>query len=195
MLKHGILGLLNYHEMTGYEIKEVFAGSLNYFWTAQTSQIYRELQTIEKNGWTEGTKILQSGKPDKKIYKITKAGKEELLRWLAYDEVGLSMRTPLLMKIFFLGNRSIEENLAFFRGFRQMVAEYSNGLEAIGGNVDMYAGILGDEAGDNALYWEMTLDYGKRSMQMHLKWADRCIEILESQNERSFCERNEAVDR
>ena len=35
MLKHGILGLLNYHEMTGYEIKEVFAGSLNYFWTAR----------------------------------------------------------------------------------------------------------------------------------------------------------------
>ena len=76
-----------------------------------------------------------------------------------------------------------------------MAAEYSNGLEAIGGNVDMYAGILGDEAGDNALYLEMTLDYGKRSMQMHLEWADRCIEILESQNERSFCERNEAVDR
>ena len=179
MLKHGILGLLNYHEMTGYEIKEVFEGSLNYFWTAQTSQIYRELQTLEKKGWTEGTKILQTGKPDKKVYKITADGKEELLRWLAYDEVGLSMRTPLLMKIFFLGNRSKEENLAFFKGFRQMIAEYLKGLEAIGGNVDMYAKILGDAAGDNALYWEMTLDYGRRSMQMHLEWVDRCIEILE----------------
>ena len=51
MLKHGILGLLNYGDMSGYEIREVFKDSLNYFWTAQTSQIYRELGVLEKNGW------------------------------------------------------------------------------------------------------------------------------------------------
>ena len=28
MLKHGILGLLNYKEMTGYEIMEIFRDSL-----------------------------------------------------------------------------------------------------------------------------------------------------------------------
>ena len=66
MLKHGILGLLNYGDITGYEIKEVFERSLNYFWTAQTSQIYRELQTIEKKGWAKSTRIEQAGKPDKK---------------------------------------------------------------------------------------------------------------------------------
>ena len=48
MLKHGILGLLNYGDKTGYEIMTVFRDSLNHFWTAQTSQIYRELQTMEK---------------------------------------------------------------------------------------------------------------------------------------------------
>lgn len=47
MLKHGILGLLNYQDMTGYEINTVFRDSLCYFWNAQTSQIYRELQTLE----------------------------------------------------------------------------------------------------------------------------------------------------
>lgn len=30
MLKHGILGLLNYHDMTGYEIMEVFRDSLQF---------------------------------------------------------------------------------------------------------------------------------------------------------------------
>ena len=48
MLKHGILGLLNYGDMTGYEIREVFNKSLNFFWQAQSSQIYRELRTLEK---------------------------------------------------------------------------------------------------------------------------------------------------
>lgn len=51
MLKHGILGLINYHEMTGYEIMQAFRDSLNYFWKAQTSQIYRELQNLEQKNW------------------------------------------------------------------------------------------------------------------------------------------------
>ena len=50
MLKHGILGLLNYGEMTEYEIMEVFRDSLNYFRDAKTSQIYRELQGLEQKG-------------------------------------------------------------------------------------------------------------------------------------------------
>ncbi len=37
-------------EMTGYEIMEIFRGSLNYFWDAKTSQIYRELQRLEHKG-------------------------------------------------------------------------------------------------------------------------------------------------
>lgn len=177
MLKHGILGLLNYTAMTGYEIKEVFGNSLNYFWTAQTSQIYRELQVLQKNGWAESTLVYQVGKPDKKVFHITDKGKEELLRWLAYDESWLAMRTPLLMKVFFLGERSVDENLEFFIGFRQMIAAYLDGLKMATGNVEAYSAII--DAGQKALYWEMTLDFGKRSMQMHLEWADECIKKLE----------------
>lgn len=48
MLKHSILGLINNSDKTGYEIMTVFRDSLNHFRAAQTSQIYRELQTMEK---------------------------------------------------------------------------------------------------------------------------------------------------
>lgn len=58
MLKHGILGLLNYGDMTGYEIMTVFRDSLSHFWTAQKSQIYRELQALEKNGWIRHSFLL-----------------------------------------------------------------------------------------------------------------------------------------
>ena len=64
MLKHGILGLLNYGDKTGYEIMTVFRDSLNHFWTAQTSQIYRELQTMEKAGWISERHVEQTGKPN-----------------------------------------------------------------------------------------------------------------------------------
>ena len=65
MLKHGILGLLNYGDMTGYEIREAFESSLKFFWPAQTSQIYRELIVLEKNKWIEKHTVEQSGKPKK----------------------------------------------------------------------------------------------------------------------------------
>ena len=84
MLKHGILGLLNYGPMTGYEIKTVFQDSLNYFWTAQTSQIYRELQSLKKKEWVKDELIPQKGRPDKRLFSITDAGKEELRCWLLF---------------------------------------------------------------------------------------------------------------
>ena len=87
MLKHGILGLLNYGDMSGYEIREVFHDSLNYFWTAQTSQIYREIGVLEQNGWIEKQTVRQSGKPDKNICSITDEGRQELLRWLSAPEI------------------------------------------------------------------------------------------------------------
>ena len=70
--------------MTGYEIMEVFRDSLRFFWNAQTSQIYRELQGLEQKNWVNKTYVPQQGKPDKNIYAITEEGKAELLKWPAF---------------------------------------------------------------------------------------------------------------
>ena len=90
MLKHGILGLINYHKMTGYEIMQTFRDSLNFFWNAQTSQIYRELQTLEAKKWVDKAVVEQQGKPDKNVYSITEEGRTELLRWLGDSNPGLN---------------------------------------------------------------------------------------------------------
>lgn len=47
-LPHAILGLLNYMPMTGYDLKNFFDDSIDFFWSAQMSQIYRELKNLEK---------------------------------------------------------------------------------------------------------------------------------------------------
>ena len=52
-LKHAILGLLNYHDMTGYDINRYFKSSIAFFWHAQTSQIYKELNNCLKENWVE----------------------------------------------------------------------------------------------------------------------------------------------
>lgn len=177
MLKHGILGLINYHEMTGYEIMQAFRDSLNFFWKAQTSQIYRELQTLEKEKWVEKTFVPQQGKPDKNIYSITEEGRYELLRWLSDDDLGITHRVPILMKVFFMGERSREDNIRYFQELGAYCKMFLESLEAVPEQIGAYSAFLHTD--EKALYWGMTVEYGRRNMQMCMEWARHCIALLE----------------
>lgn len=177
MLKHGILGLINYQAMTGYEIMETFRDSLNFFWKAQTSQIYRELQTLEKKEWVSKTVVPQQRKPDKNVYSITEKGRRELLRWLSDGELGTDPRTPILMKVFFMGEQSREENIRYFEGLKAYCRTFLISLASVPEHIEAYSAYLNDQ--EKALYWKMTVEYGRRNMQMCMEWAQDCIEQLE----------------
>lgn len=176
MLKHGILGLLNYHQMTGYEIMLTFRDSLHFFWDAQQSQIYRELQALEAKGWVGKTPVPQQGRPDKNVYAITPEGHEELLRWLSDGELCVSLRNPILMKVFFLGERSREENIRYFEELKEYYGIFLQSLDAAQKNVGEYKVLLKEP--EKAVYWEMTIDYGRRNMQTYVDWAQSCIDRL-----------------
>lgn len=182
MLKHGILGLINYHEMTGYEIMQVFKDSLHFFWNAQTSQIYRELQTLENKKWVYKTVVPQQGKPDKNVYAITEEGKAELLRWLADGDLGMNARTPVLMKVFFMGERSREENIGYFEKLQAYCGKVLESLVPVPGHIEAYSAYIGDR--EKALYWKMTEELGRRNMRTYMEWAHDCIELLEREDNR-----------
>lgn len=175
MLKHGILGLLVYGDKTGYEIMDWFKNSLNYFWIAQTSQIYRELQTLEKKGFVKSTTIIQKEKPDKNVFSITNNGYEELQIWLEKKENLIYVKRPILMKVFFMGEQDKEKSIQFFTEIKQDCERYLSLLKPVAKHFKN----LNDEMKYRALYWEMTQDYGLRCMQMTLEWADTCLKKLE----------------
>ena len=177
MLKHGILGLLNYGSMTGYEINKAFRDSLSYFWNAQTSQIYRELQTLKKNGWATDEVVEQTGKPDKKAFSITESGREELNRWLVEDNAEFVTRLPVLMKTFFRGERSVDENIDYFTKLSDTVMAFLSKLQNEPPKVADYAKNLRDPI--DAIYWKMTVEFGAMYVQMFLDWVNKCKEELE----------------
>lgn len=177
MLKYGILGLINYNDATGYELMTAFKHSLNHFWTAQRSQIYRELQTMEKNGWIHQTHMEQTGKPDKNVFSITEAGREELHRWLKADNLPASERSPMLMKTFFLGECAPEENIAFFQRLRQDSAFPDGGKEALRHSEEYERDLPHPE---HAIYWRMTIRFAHLYEKMLHDWCDECIDELET---------------
>ena len=176
MLRHGILGLINYNDTTGYELMTAFKRSLNHFWTAQTSQIYRELQTMEKLGWIHETHVEQTGKPDKNVFSITEAGRDELLRWLREDPLPIRERSPMLMKTFFLGECTPEESIAFFQRLRQDNAFPDGGKEVIQYSEEYQRDLTHPE---QAVYWRMTIRFAQMYEQMLHDWCDECIGELE----------------
>ena len=177
MLKHGILGLLNYGDMTGYMIMEVFRDSLSYFWNAQTSQIYRELQNLKKQGWVSDISIAQAGKPDKNLFSITESGREELRRWLAEEDTGLDTRSPLLMRTFFKGELPIDENIAFFERVNAQSNAFLSQMGEPSGKAGFYENAINEPM--KALYWKMTIEYGVMYMKMIKEWSEKCISELE----------------
>ena len=180
MLKHGILGLLNYGEMTGYEIMTAFRDSLQFFWTANTSQIYRELQTLKKNGFVVDRKVEQQSKPDKNIFSITENGREELKSWLHEEKYG-KQNMGLLMKVFFAGELTSEENIERFRHIKAECDAYSEGLASADLAVEHYKQVIESEP-DKASYWNMTLSFGRQYTKMLSEWCDECIKELEAMN-------------
>lgn len=178
-LKHGLLGLLNYGSMTGYELDRAFKDSLNFFWQAQTSQIYRELNAMEKLGWLKSKIVFQQDKPNKKQYYITDAGRLELKSWLkeSTSDNEPQIRSAFLMKLFFSGERSIDENIAMLKKYKK---EWTDAMAALGETDGIIEHYLSAGTSERALYWKMVADFGKSYIQMCIDWAEKNIKILEN---------------
>jgi DNA-binding PadR family transcriptional regulator len=87
-LPHAILVSLCEQSGSGYELAHRFDRSIGYFWRATHQQIYRTLRTMEDDGWLSATLVVQRGRPDKKVYTVSDAGRAELARWIAESPTG-----------------------------------------------------------------------------------------------------------
>ena len=112
---YAVLGLLSFGEaLSGYELKKQ-AENLNFFyWSPAQSQIYSELRRLAKEGYVSSKEVKQSGKPDKRLYKATKAGLAELKRWLSESPLEpASIKHPFALKLYF-GHMSDKTSLLGF---------------------------------------------------------------------------------
>jgi len=178
-LQHGILGLLTYSDSTGYELSKLFEGSLNFFWSAQRSQIYRELDRMEKTGWVSSQVVVQEGRPNKRLYSVTADGREEFSQWLSdFKYKPESSHTAIVMRIFFGAETEPEKTIELLEEFRSQCVEEMEALQTVAAqNVELFAeAVPGGEL--KKAYWNITLDAGFTHMQAVVGWAEKSIEAL-----------------
>lgn len=98
-LEHAILVALAERASTGYDLARRFDKSIGQFWTATHQQVYKVLARMESDGWVASTHVAQDGRPDKKVYDVTAAGRDELGRWIARPAAPEATRSELAVKI------------------------------------------------------------------------------------------------
>lgn len=95
-LGYGLLSLLSREPKSGYDLML----RIQPFWQAKHSQIYPLLSKMETEGYVEHERVLQSDKPDKKVYSITAAGLQKLKNWLPEPTTEVATRDELLIKMY-----------------------------------------------------------------------------------------------
>jgi DNA-binding PadR family transcriptional regulator len=85
-----VLGVLSFPgERSGYEVKTWADRSLRFFyWSPALSQIYRELRRLEELGYATSREAPQDGLRQKRLYRITDAGREAVAEWAAAAPAG-----------------------------------------------------------------------------------------------------------
>ena len=114
-LGYAILGLLSREDLSGYDLTQRMAGRVGYFWSARHSQIYPELARLEEGGYVTHSVVEQAERPDKKVYRITAKGLEDLKQWVTQAPVPRPTRDELTLKTYSVWLADKEKAVRLFR--------------------------------------------------------------------------------
>jgi DNA-binding PadR family transcriptional regulator len=82
-IHHAVLGLLADGPSHGYELKGTFEQAIGPQWgDLNIGHLYQVLDRLTRDGLVARRDVPQRDRPDKVIYRLTKAGQGELDRWL-----------------------------------------------------------------------------------------------------------------
>ena len=151
-----VLGLLAEQPRSGYDLLKRAEGSVAHMWAPAKSQLYAVLPRLVEAGLASCRTVRQSARPDKQVYRLTRAGRDAVREWLetappkSWDE--------LLLKVFFAELCSRDALLRQLDGYaevqRRFLAEYQAITPA-------------------TRYGALTLDYGLALMPARLEWLQK----------------------
>jgi PadR family transcriptional regulator, regulatory protein AphA len=160
-----ILGMLSFKPRSGYDIKTVVDRSTRFFWAASYGQIYPELRRLETEGLIEGEDAPSGGR-SRRVYKLTKAGREALREWLFGSTVTIELRDESLLRLFFADVLPREEALMLLEGRKRGHEEFLKVLREI----ERLPGGKDPDFVDLVLRWGIEFnEWGAQWCEKHLK--------------------------
>lgn len=175
-LKHALLVALDENKGTGYEIAKWFQEGPGNFWHTSHQQIYRELANMTERQWVTFEEVPQVGKPGKKVYEVTAAGKQELIDWLLQPTPSCPLKDALLMKVYAGHLIPAKQLSAEIQRVREQQQETLQRYHDIEREVFTAQNLQNDAF----QYAHLTLQNGIIMTHAWLTWADKVITFLNS---------------
>ena len=162
-----VLGLLSLGPRSGYDIKTVVDRSTRFFWAASYGQIYPELRRLEQEGLIEGEDAPRGGR-GRRVYKLTKAGREALTEWLLGPTVTIEYRDESLLRLFFADALPREDALLLLEGRKKGHEEYLKVLREIEAR----------PGGKDPDFVDLVLQWGIEFNEWGAQWCERQLRRL-----------------
>ena len=160
-LRFALLGLLSDQPMSGYDLTKRFEESLGNVWPARHSQIYPELNKLNREGLIE---IVEEGPRGRKVYQTTHAGRSAVHGWLTETEPEWGIRSEPMLRSFFLWLLDPEEAREHLRRYRAWFEERRRAYQSI--KEHWRPQTEGEKAA-----W-IVLEAGLMQAQTNIRWAD-----------------------
>jgi DNA-binding PadR family transcriptional regulator len=166
-VRNAVLALLADAPAHGYEIKR---GLEERFGTViaplNAGQVYTTLQRLQRDELVTDDAVAQSGRPDKRVYRLTDAGHEALAEWLGATSAPTKLRDDFFMKLVLAHSMGLADPIELIARQREAYLRSLRELERVLAN--------GGADGTTAL----VVEGAALHLEADLKWLDRCEEEL-----------------
>jgi DNA-binding PadR family transcriptional regulator len=156
---------------SAYDLKKEMASSVNFFWSAQHSQVYQQATRLQRDGFIE-----QRGEPAgrmRRMLGLTSKGEEALRGWLAAPAPTYRIYDESLAKLFFAG-------LSTPRAARALLVDQQEQHAGLLAEFERIAAVLeGVDYGDNVPGSLYTLRLGIEVERGYLRWIGETLEDLD----------------
>ncbi len=168
-LRYAALGLLAQQPGSGYDLLKRFDISMANVWPATQSQLYGELNKLANAGLIEVTDV---GPRGRKEYRVTDAGREDLLRWMTNPQDDPPYRSAELLRVFLLSEMTPEQARAYMVSVAEHAEAELNRYEQVRDAI-----CWDDNPAD--FYGRAALEFGLRIQAMEADWARWVIEEID----------------
>ena len=164
------LAFLKTGPRSAYDLKTEMTSSVNFFWSAQHSQVYQQASRLRRDGFIEPRGSASSR--NRQLLALTKSGEQAVARWLSEPAAPYRVYDESLAKLFFANYADPGATEALLEDQRrhhtELLAEFEAIHDVLGG-VDFGAVVPGQ------LY---ALRLGIEVERAYLKWIRQTLADL-----------------
>jgi DNA-binding PadR family transcriptional regulator len=167
-VRQPLLALLAKEPAHGYELKLALEQTFGQAYPSPNiGQIYVTLKRLEQDGLVHSQDVEQDNRPNKRVYELTPAGRDELAAWVGEPAEGPRVRDEFFMKLILAPMAGLADRMELINSQRRHYFGIMRNL------IEMQAGMDRENTAARLLVEGAVLH-----LQADLDWLERCQEEL-----------------